>query len=72
MWLVVGLVAVAWRRPRGAAIPLVLAGAALLVLVSTALAVYAVAEYSVPVAPAFVLLATVGGPRALPSPPWCP
>ena len=29
-------------------------------LVSTALAVYAVAEYSVPVVPAFVLLATVG------------
>jgi hypothetical protein len=60
VWLVLGLVAVVWRRPRGAAIPLTLAGAALLVLVSTALAVYAVAEYAVPVAPAFVLLATVG------------
>ncbi len=61
VWLVVGLVALAWRRPRRSAIPLTLAGAALLVLVATALAVYAVAEYSVPVAPAFVLLATVGG-----------
>jgi len=60
VWLVIGLVAVGWRRPRRAAIPLVLAGAALLLLVSTALAVYAVAEYAVPVAPAFVLLATVG------------
>jgi hypothetical protein len=60
VWLVVGLVAVVWRRPRRAAIPLTLAGAALLVLVATALAVYAVAEYAVPVAPAFVLLATVG------------
>jgi hypothetical protein len=60
VWLLVGLVALAWRRPRGAAIPLALAGAALLVLVGTALAVYAVAEYSVPVVPAFVLLATVG------------
>jgi hypothetical protein len=60
VWLLVGLVALAWRRPRRSAIPLTLAGAALLVLVATALAVYAVAEYSVPVAPAFVLLATVG------------
>jgi hypothetical protein len=60
LWLVVGLVALAWRRPRRAEIPLVLAGAALALLVSTALAVYAVAEYSVPVVPAFVLLATVG------------
>jgi hypothetical protein len=60
LWLLVGLVVIAWRRPRGAAIPLVIAGAAAVVLVSTALAVYAVAEYSVPVAPAFVLLATVG------------
>jgi CHASE2 domain-containing sensor protein len=60
LWLVVGLLALAWRRPSRAEIPLVLAGAALVLLVSTALAVYAVAEYSVPVAPAFVLLATVG------------
>jgi len=60
VFLLVGLVALAWRRPRGASIPLALAGAALLVLLGTALAVYAVAEYAVPVAPAFVLLATVG------------
>jgi hypothetical protein len=60
MWLLVGLVAVLWRRPRGIAVPLVLAGVAVLVLLSTSLAVYAVAEYAVPVVPAFVLLATVG------------
>lgn len=60
LWLVVGLAAVAWRRPRGAAIPLALSGSALLVLLGTALTVYAVAEYSVPVAPAFVLLTTAG------------
>jgi hypothetical protein len=60
MWLLLGLVAIAIRRPRGLGVPLALAGAAVLILVSTSLAVYAVAEYSVPVVPAFVLLATVG------------
>jgi hypothetical protein len=58
MWLVVGVVAALWRRPKGIAVPIALAGAALAVMVSTSLAVYAVAEYSVPVVPAFVLLAT--------------
>lgn len=60
MWLLVGLAAAIWRRPRGIAVPTVLAGSALLVLLSTSLAVYAVAEYAVPVVPAFVLLATAG------------
>jgi hypothetical protein len=60
MWLLLGLVAVLWRRPRRIAVPLVLAGSALAIMVSTSLAVYAVAEYSVPVVPAFVLLATAG------------
>jgi Dolichyl-phosphate-mannose-protein mannosyltransferase len=60
MWLLVGLLAVALRRPARMLVPLTLAGAALLVLLGTALAVYAVAEYTVPVAPAFVLLATAG------------
>jgi hypothetical protein len=65
MWLLVGLVAVLWRRPRGIAVPAAIATSALLVMLSTSLAVYAVAEYSVPVVPAFVLLATAGlfGPR---------
>ena len=66
MWLLLGLVAILWRGPRRIAVPLVLAGSALLIMLSTSLAVYAVAEYSVPLVPAFVLLATAGlfGPRA--------
>jgi hypothetical protein len=60
MWLLLGLVAALWRRPRGIGVPAALAASALLVLLSTSLAVYAVAEYSVPVVPAFVLLATAG------------
>jgi hypothetical protein len=71
LWLLVGIVALAIRRPRGSLTAAVLAGAALLVLLATALAVYAVAEYSVPVVPAFVLLATVGlfGRRSAPRAP---
>jgi hypothetical protein len=66
MWLLVGVVAVLWRRPRRIAVPAALAACALAVMVSTSLAVYAVAEYSVPVFPAFVLWATAGvfGPRS--------
>lgn len=66
MWLLLGVVAALWRRPRRIAVPAVLAGAGLAVLLSTALAVYAVAEYAVPVVPAFVLLAAAGlfGPRS--------
>ncbi len=60
MWLLAGLVLVAIRRPRRASVPLVLSIAALLILTVTALAVYAVAEYSVPVTPAFVFLAAAG------------
>ena len=60
LWLLVGLVAVLVRRPRRLAVPLTLAGGALLILLSTSLAVYAVAEYSVPVTPAFILLAAAG------------
>jgi hypothetical protein len=60
MWLLVGAVAALWRRPRGIGVPAALAASALLILLSTSLAVYAVAEYSVPVVPAFVLLATAG------------
>ena len=62
----VGIVGRRLAAPRGIAVPAVLAAAALLVMVSTSLAVYAVAEYSVPVVPAFVLLATAGvlGPRS--------
>ena len=60
LWLALGLVAVAVRRPRRMATPLILTGAALLVTLGTSLAVPAAAEYSVPVAPAFLLLAAAG------------
>ncbi|MGH3111166.1 MAG: glycosyltransferase family 39 protein [Gaiellaceae bacterium] len=60
VWLAIGLVAVLVRRRSWLATPLVLSATALLLLLATSLAVYAVAQYSVPVVPAFVLLATVG------------
>jgi hypothetical protein len=59
-WLLLGLLALAVRRPPKMATPLVLTGAALLVIVATSLAVPASAEYSAPVAPTFVLLAVAG------------
>ena len=69
VWLVVALVAIAVRRPRRLAVPLVLVAAALLVVLGTSLAVPAAAEYSTPVAPAFMLLAVAGllGARRSPS-----
>ncbi len=60
LWLVVGLLAASIRRPRGLAVALALAAAALAILLATSLAVYAVAEYSVPMTPAFIVLATAG------------
>ncbi len=70
MWLLLGVAAALWRRPRRIVVPAVLAASALLVMLSTSLAVYAVAEYSVPLVPAFVLLATAGlfGRREHPRP----
>jgi hypothetical protein len=68
LWLVLGVLAIAIRRPRRLATPVVLAAAALLVVLGTSLAVPAAAEYSTPVAPAFLLLATAGllAPRSVP------
>jgi len=60
VWLLVGAVAVAVRRPRGIATPAVLTASALLLLVATALAVPATAEYATPVAPVFILFAVAG------------
>jgi len=60
VWLLLGLAAVAWRRPARAGLALLLSCAAVVLMVVTSLAVYAVAEYSVPVVPALVLLATAG------------
>jgi hypothetical protein len=68
LWLALGLVAGAVRRPPRMATPLVLTAAALLVVFGTALAVPADAAYSVPVTPAFVLLAAAAllAPRRTP------
>ncbi len=60
VWLAIGIVAFALRRPRDMATPLVLSAAALLVILATSLAVPAAAEYSAPVTPALMLLAVVG------------
>ena len=57
VWLVIGLLAAFIRRPRGIGAPLFVAAAGLLVLVGTALTVYAVPDYAVPVVPAFIVLA---------------
>ena len=60
LWLLVGAIAFAIRRPRGAfsVVGLVLVG--LVVVIAEALGVPTVIEYLVPIAPAFVLLAAVG------------
>ncbi len=60
MWLLVGVGAIALRRPARAAIAVSLAAAGLLVVLGTTLTVYAVAQYSTPVVPAFILLAVAG------------
>jgi hypothetical protein len=60
VWLVVGVVALAWRRPRRALVALAPAAAGLLVIVGSSLVAPAVAEYAVPVVPAFILLAAAG------------
>ena len=60
LWLLVGLVAVAFRRPVGTRIALALAAVSLLLLLVTALGFPVVAEYAMPVVPAFALLLGVG------------
>ena len=66
VWIVLGFVALAVRRPRGALIALAPSIAGLVVIVATALVVPAVAEYAAPVSPAFLLLTAAGlvGARA--------
>ncbi|MFL5944945.1 MAG: glycosyltransferase family 87 protein [Gaiellaceae bacterium] len=60
VWLLVGLVAMLLRRPRGALVALAPCVAGLIVIVATSLVAPSVAEYSAPVSPAFVLLAAAG------------
>jgi hypothetical protein len=60
LWLVVGLVAWVWRRPAHSGLAACLAGAALLVVVFQALAVYSIIEFAIPVAPALVVFGAAG------------
>jgi hypothetical protein len=56
LWIVLGIAALLWRRPRGTAILVSLAVAALVVIVFNALGLFADQRFALPVAPAFVLL----------------
>jgi hypothetical protein len=60
VWLVVGIVGLAFRRPRNALVAIAPAVAGLVVIVATALVAPAVGEYAGPVSPAFILLAAAG------------
>jgi hypothetical protein len=66
VWIVIGFVALAVRRPVGALIALAPSIAGLVVIVATSLVAPAVAEYASPVSPAFLMLAAAGlvGARA--------
>jgi hypothetical protein len=55
IWIVVGLVALVWRRPRGGGTLVAIALAALLVIVLNALGLFADPRFALPVAPAFVM-----------------
>jgi hypothetical protein len=59
-WLLVGLGAFAFRRPRHALAALAPSIAALLVIVATGMVAFGVAEYAAPVSPAFVVMAAAG------------
>ena len=60
VWLALGLLGIAFRRPRRMLLALALPAAALLVLLLTSLGFFAVSEYVVPVVPAFILVAAAG------------
>jgi hypothetical protein len=59
-FLAIGVAGLIVRRPRNALVALAPALAALVVIVATGMVAPAVAEYSTPVSPAFVLLAAAG------------
>ena len=56
IWIAIGLIGLALRRPRGGLTLVALALAALLVIVFNALGLFADPHFALPVAPAFVLL----------------
>jgi Dolichyl-phosphate-mannose-protein mannosyltransferase len=55
LWILLGLVALVWRRPRGARTLVALSLAALLVIILNALGLFADPHFALPVNPAFVL-----------------
>jgi hypothetical protein len=57
VWIVLGLIGLLWRRPRGARTLVTLGLAAFVVIVFNALGLFADPHFALPVAPAFVLLA---------------
>ncbi len=66
IWIAIGLIALALRRPRGARVLTALGLAALFVIVFNALGLFADPRFALPVAPAFVLFGACAafGPRA--------
>ena len=60
VWLLLGVVGLAFRRPRSALVAIAPAVAGLVVIAATALVAPAVPEYAAPVSPAFILLAAAG------------
>ena len=66
LWLVVGLVALAWRRPSNALALATPTVAAVVIVVAVALGAPAIPQFTVPVLPAFALLlgGALLGPRA--------
>ena len=69
LFLLVGFIAIIWRRPEHAFLALALAAAGLLVVLFNAVTIYPIIEFAVPVVPAFVVLAAAGlfGERDRPS-----
>jgi hypothetical protein len=57
LWIALGLIALAWRRPDGARTLVAIALSAFVVIMLNALGLFADPRFALPVAPAFVLLA---------------
>jgi Glycosyltransferase family 87 len=60
VWLLLGAVGLAFRRPRNALVAIAPTVAGLVIVVATALVAPAVPEYAAPVSPAFIALAAAG------------
>jgi CHASE2 domain-containing sensor protein len=60
MWILLGLVAIAVRRPRGWSLLVALSLAAFAVVLLNALGLFADLHFVLPVAPAFLLLGLAG------------